>query len=90
MKGESSVMAECKYDFDYFINRIKETGWGKTNEDDKYWEDHELMDSFAVFYVYAFAHLNLPAPTQSQLELARFISDTSNPHRMLMAMRGLA
>ena len=64
--------------------------WGEVNEDDKYYPDWLLEDRFIVFYVYAFAHLNLPAPTRAQLELAMFTSDRSNPHRMLMAMRGLS
>lgn len=42
------------------------------------------------FYVYCFSYLNLPAPTRAQLEMAKFMSDTSNPHRLVAAMRGLS
>lgn len=79
-----------RYDFDYYIDRAKNTEWGKVNEDDKYYEDSDLEDGFMCFYVYSFAHLGLPAPTRAQLELANFISDRKNPHRMMMAMRGLS
>lgn len=79
-----------RYSFDYFKKRIETVGWGKHNEDDKYFDDADLYDSFAAFYHYAFAWLNLPAPTYAQIEMARFISDTSNPHRIVMAMRGLS
>ena len=78
------------YNFEYYINRLNKTKWGSINEDDKYYEDYELEDEFICFYVYAFSYLRLPAPTRAQLELARFISDRSNPHRMIMAMRGLS
>lgn len=64
--------------------------WGANYEDDKYFSDEELEDHFIVFYTYAFAHLGLPRPTRAQYEMALFISDRENPHRMLMAMRGLS
>ena len=64
--------------------------WGRTYEDDKYFEDAHLEDHFIVFYTYTFAHLNLPRPTRAQYEMALFVSDTNNPHRMLMAERGLS
>ena len=70
----------------YFTNCT----WGVTNEDDKYFYDEDLEDNFIVFYTYAFAHLNLPRPSRAQYELAMFTSDQSNPHRMLMAQRGLS
>lgn len=71
---------------DYFTKQP----WGKKYEDDKYFDDEALEDNFIVFYTYAFAHLELPRPSRAQYEMAIFISDTSNPHRMIMAMRGLS
>ena len=71
---------------DYFCS----VDWGKVYEDDKYFEDAHLYDHFIVFYTYAFAHLNLPRPTRSQYEMALFIMNKENPHRMVMAMRGLS
>ncbi|MDB4681388.1 phage terminase large subunit [bacterium] len=64
--------------------------WGKKIEDDKYWLDEELEDNFIVFYTYAFAYLGLPRPSRAQYEMATFVSDKTNPHRMLMAQRGLS
>ena len=78
------------FDFNYYVARTLRTKWGEINRDDKYYETHELEDNFICFYVYAFAHLGLPSPTRAQLELANFMSDRSNPHRMVMAMRGLS
>ena len=78
-----------KYTLDYYLERAKK-GWGKVIEDDKYYDDMDLEDSFICFYNYAFAHLGLPAPTVAQLMMADFISNRANHHRMLMAMRGLA
>jgi len=78
------------YDFQYYLDRSLKEPWGSVNEDDKYYEDKDLEDNFMCFYVYAFSHLGLPAPTRAQLEMARFISDRSNPHRMIQAMRGLS
>ena len=75
-----------EYNLEYFSSRK----WGSVIEDDKYYPDELLEDNFLVFYVYAFAYLNLPAPTRAQLELANFICDRKNPHKMLMAMRGLS
>ena len=66
------------------------TTWGRTYEDDKYFPDAQLEDDFIIFYTYAFAHLHLPRPTFAQYEMARYISDRSNPHRMVMAERGLS
>jgi hypothetical protein len=60
------------------------------NEYDRYYEDEELYDDFITFYKYAFAWLGLPEPTRAQLEMAKFVADTNNPHRMLMCLRGLA
>ena len=78
------------YNFEYFEDRCRGTTWGAINKDDKYYPDKFLEDEFACFYVYSFAHLNLPAPTIAQLEMAKFISNRDNPHRMMMAMRGLS
>ena len=88
MKGGSHVMVV--YDEEYFINRALNSKWGSVIDDDKYYRFEDLEDNFLCFFVYAFSHLNLPAPTRAQLELARFISDRSNPHRLIMAMRGLS
>jgi hypothetical protein len=71
---------------DYFCS----VDWGAIYEDDKYFDDNQLYDHFIVFYTYAFAHLNLPRPTRSQYEMALFIMNSDNPHRMVMAMRGLS
>lgn len=75
-----------KYDINYFTN----DNWGKVVEDDKYWDDEVLFDNFLVFYVHAFAWLNLPRPSYNQMIMAIHVSDESNPSRMLMAMRGLS
>ena len=64
--------------------------WGGTYQDDKYFDDTILEDHFIVFYTYAFAFLGLPRPTKAQYEMALFTQDRSNPHRMIMAMRGLS
>ena len=64
--------------------------WGGKYEDDKYFDSELLEDNFIVFYTYAFAWLGLPRPSRAQYEMALFISDKSNPHRLLMAMRGLS
>lgn len=79
-----------KYDKQYYIDRIAKRGWGKTIEDDKYYEEVDLYDSFFCFTHYAFAYLNLPAPTIAQIEIADFVSDTSKPHRMVACLRGLS
>lgn len=64
--------------------------WGKTYEEDKYWDDDVLFDNFIVFVACSFAWLNLPRPTLNQFLLAKHIADRENPFRMLMAMRGLS
>lgn len=64
--------------------------WGKIYESDKYWDDDVLFENFIVFVACCFAWLNLPRPTLNQFLLAKHISDTSNPFRMLIAMRGLS
>jgi hypothetical protein len=76
-----------KYDIDYFAGRHE---WGKVVDDDKYWEDELLMDNFLVFYVHVFSYLELPAPSLAQLEMANFVSDKQNPHRMMMCLRGMS
>jgi len=70
---------------DYFTN----CEWGQHYEDDKYFEDAELMDNFIVFFTYVFAWLNLPRPTKGQYAIALWLQDSSNPHRMVWASRGL-
>jgi len=72
------------------ISYFTENTWGRTYEDDKYFPDAQLEDDFIIFYTYTFAHLNLPRPTFAQYEMARYISDRDNPHRMVMAQRGLS
>lgn len=79
-----------QYDFEWFCKRTEGSKWGQVIEDDKYWEDHELIDNFYIFYVYAFAWLGLPAPTRMQLEIARYISDKSHPHRLVWSPRGIS
>lgn len=79
-----------KYNKQYYIDRIERIGWGKVIEDDKYYDDADLYDSFICFMHYAFAYNNLPAPSRAQIELADFISDQSNKHRMLQCLRGLS
>ena len=64
--------------------------WGKIYEEDKYWDEEDLYDNFIIFYVYVYAYLNLPRPSRAQLEMALFVADRKNPHRMIMAMRGLS
>ena len=72
------------------IKYFTQDAWGKVYEDDKYWDDETLFDNFIVFVCCVFAWLGLPRPTYNQLLLAKHISDTSNPFRMLIAMRGLS
>jgi hypothetical protein len=79
-----------RYDKQYYMDRVKKYGWGRIIQDDKYYDDEDLYDSFLCFTHYAFAYLNLPSPSRAQLELADFVSDRSNPHRMLMCLRGLS
>lgn len=78
------------YDLHYFANRTKGSLWGTVCEDDKYWDDEDLLDNFLIFYVYAFAHLGLPAPTRMQLEIATYIADRNNPHRLVWSPRGIS
>ena len=75
---------------DGFVDFYTKPIWGRSYEDDKYYEDTVLEDNFLVFYTYTFAHLGLPRPSRAQYEMAKFVSDTSNPHRLLAAERGLA
>lgn len=79
-----------KFDKQYYIERLEANGWGEINHDDKYYDDEDLYDSFACFTHYAFSHLNLPSPSRAQLELADFVSNRQNPHRMMMCLRGLS
>jgi len=71
---------------DYFTS----VEWGKVYEDDKYFSDAMLEDHFIVFYTHTFAHLGLPRPTKAQYEIALFTMNRDNPHRLIMAMRGLS
>jgi len=73
-----------------YVDYYTKPKWGRTYEDDKYVDSELLEDSFIVFYTYVFAHLGLPRPTYAQYAMALFVSDASNPHRILMAQRGLA
>lgn len=73
-----------------YIEHFTSVEWGRHYEDDKYFDDELLEDSFIVFYTYVFAHLGLPRPTIAQYEMALFISDGSNAHRMMIAQRGLS
>lgn len=79
-----------KYDKQYYIDRIAKKGWGKVIDDDKYYEEADLYDSFFCFTHYAFAYLNLPAPTVAQIEIADFVSSQKHPHRMVACLRGLS
>lgn len=79
-----------KYNYQYYVNRAENTSWGKINHDDKYYEDEDLYDSFHCFVAYSFSYLGLPSPTRAQIELSEFISNQSNPHRMLQCLRGLS
>ena len=75
-----------KAQVDYFTS----VPWGSKYEDDKYFSDAMLEDHFIIFYTYTFAHLNLPRPSKAQYEMALFTMDRSNPHRLIMAERGLS
>jgi len=79
-----------KYDKQYYIDRIEHLGWGSVINDDKYYDDEDLYDSFFCFTHYAFAYLKLPAPSRAQIEIADFVSDRDNPHRIIMCLRGLS
>ena len=78
-----------KYNKQYYIDRLEATGWGEINRDDKYYDDEDLYDSFICFAHYAYAYQNLPSPSRAQVELLDYISDISNPNRMLQCLRGL-
>lgn len=75
---------------DYTIEYFTSNTWGKHYDEDKYWDDEDLINNFIIFYCHAFSYLNLPRPSRAQLEIARFVADTDNPHRMVQAMRGLS
>ena len=75
---------------EYFYNRTEGSKWGAIIEDDKYWDDDDLMDNFFIFYVYTFAHLGLPAPTRMQLEIANYVANRDNPHRLVWSPRGIS
>ena len=72
---------------DYFT---RDEWTGQVYADDKYFSDAELEDHFIIFYTYSYAHLNLPRPTKAQYEMALFLQNKKNPHRLIMAERGLA
>jgi len=77
-------------DLEYFYSRTLGEKWGNVIADDKYWSDEDLMDNFFVFYVYTFAYLNLPAPTRMQLEIANYIANRDNAHRLVWSPRGIS
>lgn len=79
-----------KYNKQFYIDRLEKEGWGEIRWEDKYYDDEDLYDSFVCFVHYAFAWLGLPAPSRAQIELADFISDQKNKHRMLQCLRGLS
>jgi len=78
------------YDLDYFRDRLTSNGWGRVVEDDKYFPDEELMDSFPCFAHYTFAFLGLPALSTVQLEIVGFMEDKEmeHPHKLIQAGRG--
>lgn len=79
-----------KYDLNWFAYRTEGSKWGVVIEDDKYWDEEDLIDNFFIFYVYVFAHLGLPAPTRMQLEIANYLADRSHPHRLVWSPRGIS
>lgn len=79
-----------KYDKQFYMNRLDKDVWGKQYSDDKHYADEDLYDSFLCFSNYAYAYLNLPAPSRAQLELLDFVSNRQNAHKMLMCLRGLS
>lgn len=79
----------CKLSPEETVEYFTNCDWGEHYEDDKYFEDAELMDNFIVFFTYVFAWLNLPRPTKGQYAIALWLQDSSNPHRMVWASRGL-
>jgi hypothetical protein len=64
--------------------------WGGVIDDDKYWTDEELLDSFIIFYTYCFAHLGLPRPSEMQYHIAEYVADTNKSHRLVWSPRGIA
>jgi len=86
MTEENLKKASSKELVDLFAERT----WGKIEPDDRFFSNELLQDQFVIFYVYAFAHMELPAPSKVQLEIAEFISDRKNPHRLVWAMRGIS
>ena len=78
-----------KYGKQYYIDRAVKNGWGRVVRDDKYYDDIDLYDSFICFAHYTYAYLNLPAPSRAQIELLSYVSDQSNPHRMLQCISAL-
>lgn len=83
-------MSKNKYDLEYFAERTEGEKWGQLIEDDKYWDEELLLDNFLVFYVYAFAHLGLPAPSRMQLEIASYVANREHMHRLVWSPRGIA
>ena len=79
-----------KYDLAWFAYRTEGSKWGEVIEDDMYWDEEDLIDNFFIFYVYVFAHLGLPAPTRMQLEIANYIANRDNPHRLVWSPRGIS
>ena len=79
-----------KFNMEWFSERTEGSKWGVVIEDDKYWDEEYLIDNFFVFYVYTFAHLGLPAPTRMQLEIANYIANRENPHRLIWSPRGIS
>jgi len=83
MNNEELAVATDQELIEYFT----ESKWGKVYEDDKFFNDELLEDRFLIYVTYAFSYLGLPRPTRAQYEIARYVSDSSNPHRLVWAMR---
>ena len=49
----------------------------------------DIVNDFSQFYVYMFQQLGLPEPSEAQVEMAKYLGDTTNPDKMLLALRGL-
>jgi len=79
-----------KYNLDFYRDRLKTRGWSQVIDDDKYYSDHDLMDSFPCFAHYAFSYLGLPALSTVQLEIVGFLEDKKMqyPHKLVQAGRG--
>ncbi len=75
---------------DELISYFTQGKWGKVVDDDKFYPNELLEDNFLIFYVYVFAYLELPRPTEPQLRIAEFISDRTNPHRLVWSARGIS